>query len=129
MISSLRNFCVHILDAYLFKISLFSLLDIKSNYLPGIVHTWQKPSNQLHMLTSKDLTAMPDLSSEIQESYNLYYASCIGLLIYTHYLISCAGNEQAKYSRQPAKAHHISYSLNMLHQTADTVSALYRVFN
>jgi hypothetical protein len=37
MISSLRNLCVHILDADRFTIVIFQILDIKSNYLPGIV--------------------------------------------------------------------------------------------
>jgi hypothetical protein len=30
--------CVHILDADRFTIVVFQILDIKSNYLPGIVH-------------------------------------------------------------------------------------------
>jgi hypothetical protein len=38
MISSLRNLCVRILDADRFTIVVFQILDIKSNYLPGIVH-------------------------------------------------------------------------------------------
>jgi hypothetical protein len=38
MISSLRNFSVRILDADRFTIVVFQILDIKSNYLPGIVH-------------------------------------------------------------------------------------------
>jgi hypothetical protein len=37
MISSVRNFVVRILDADRFTIALFQILDIKSNYLPGIV--------------------------------------------------------------------------------------------
>jgi hypothetical protein len=37
MISSLRNFSVRILDADRFTIVVFQILDIKSNYLPGIV--------------------------------------------------------------------------------------------
>jgi hypothetical protein len=37
MISSVRNFAVRILDADRFMIALFQILDIKSNYLPGIV--------------------------------------------------------------------------------------------
>jgi hypothetical protein len=37
MISSLRNFSVRVLDADLFTIVVFQILDIKSNYLPGIV--------------------------------------------------------------------------------------------
>jgi hypothetical protein len=37
MISSLRNFSVRILDADRFTIIVFQILDIKSNYLPGIV--------------------------------------------------------------------------------------------
>jgi hypothetical protein len=37
MISSVRNFVVRILDADRFTIVLFQILDIKSNYLPGIV--------------------------------------------------------------------------------------------
>jgi hypothetical protein len=37
MISSLRNLCVRILGADLFMIVVFQILDIKSNYLPGIV--------------------------------------------------------------------------------------------
>jgi hypothetical protein len=37
MISSLRNFSVRILDADLFTIVKFQILDIKSNYLPVIV--------------------------------------------------------------------------------------------
>jgi hypothetical protein len=39
MISSLRNFSVRILDADRFTIVVFQILDIKSNYLPGIVQT------------------------------------------------------------------------------------------
>jgi hypothetical protein len=38
MLSSLRNFGVCILDADRFTIVVFQILDIKSNYLPGIVH-------------------------------------------------------------------------------------------
>jgi hypothetical protein len=38
MISSLRNLCVRILDADRLTIVVFQILDIKSNYLPGIVH-------------------------------------------------------------------------------------------
>jgi hypothetical protein len=38
MISSVRNFVVRILDADRFTIALFQILNIKSNYLPGIVH-------------------------------------------------------------------------------------------
>jgi hypothetical protein len=38
MISSLRNFSVRILDADRFTIVVFQILDIKYNYLPGIVH-------------------------------------------------------------------------------------------
>jgi hypothetical protein len=38
MISFLRNLCVRILDADRFTIVVFQILDIKSNYLPGIVH-------------------------------------------------------------------------------------------
>jgi hypothetical protein len=37
MISSLRNISVRILDADRFTIVVFQILDIKSNYLPGIV--------------------------------------------------------------------------------------------
>jgi hypothetical protein len=37
MISSVRNFVIRILDADRFTIVLFQILDIKSNYLPGIV--------------------------------------------------------------------------------------------
>jgi hypothetical protein len=37
VISSVRNFVVHILDADRFTIILFQILDITSNYLPGIV--------------------------------------------------------------------------------------------
>jgi hypothetical protein len=37
MISSLRNFRVRILDADRFTIVVFQILDIKYNYLPGIV--------------------------------------------------------------------------------------------
>jgi hypothetical protein len=37
MISSLRNLCVRILDADRCTIVVFQILDIKSNYLPGIV--------------------------------------------------------------------------------------------
>jgi hypothetical protein len=45
MISSLRNFRVRILDADRFTIVVFQILDIKSNYLPGIVqHTPQYES-------------------------------------------------------------------------------------
>jgi hypothetical protein len=38
MVSSLRNFSVRILDADRFTIVVFQILDVKSNYLPGIVH-------------------------------------------------------------------------------------------
>jgi hypothetical protein len=37
MISSVRNFSVRILDVDRFTIVIFQILDIKSNYLPGIV--------------------------------------------------------------------------------------------
>jgi hypothetical protein len=37
MISSVRNFSVRILDADRCTIVVFQILDIKSNYLPGIV--------------------------------------------------------------------------------------------
>jgi hypothetical protein len=37
MISSIRNFSVRFLDADRFTIVVFQILDIKSNYLPGIV--------------------------------------------------------------------------------------------
>jgi hypothetical protein len=37
MISSLRNLCVRILGADRFTIVVFQILDIKSNYLPGIL--------------------------------------------------------------------------------------------
>jgi hypothetical protein len=46
MISSLRNLCVRILDADRFTIVVFQILDIKSNYLPGIVH---HPTPHLHI--------------------------------------------------------------------------------
>jgi hypothetical protein len=36
MISSVRNFVVRILDADRFTIALFQILDIRSNYLPGM---------------------------------------------------------------------------------------------
>jgi hypothetical protein len=39
MISYLRDFSVRILDADLFMIVVFQILDIKSNYLPRIVHS------------------------------------------------------------------------------------------
>jgi hypothetical protein len=39
MISYVRNFVVRILDADRFTIALFQILDIRSNYLPGIVQT------------------------------------------------------------------------------------------
>jgi hypothetical protein len=45
MISSLRNFSVCILDADRFTIVVFQILDIKSNYLPGIVHS-ELPARQ-----------------------------------------------------------------------------------
>jgi hypothetical protein len=37
MISSVQNFVIRILDTDRFTIVLFQILDIKSNYLPGIV--------------------------------------------------------------------------------------------
>jgi hypothetical protein len=43
MISSLRDLCVRILDADRFTIVVFQILDIKSNYLLGIVHTMLFP--------------------------------------------------------------------------------------
>jgi hypothetical protein len=43
MISSLRHLCVRILDADRFTIVVFQILDIKYNYLPGIVHTQKLP--------------------------------------------------------------------------------------
>jgi hypothetical protein len=45
MISSLRNFSVRILDADRFTIVVFQILDIKSNYLPGIVQELQEGKN------------------------------------------------------------------------------------
>jgi hypothetical protein len=39
MISSVRDFVVRILDTDRFTIVLFQILDIKSNYLPVIVHS------------------------------------------------------------------------------------------
>jgi hypothetical protein len=47
MISSVRNFVVRILDADRFTIALFQILDIKSNYLPGIVHKQSTLRNKL----------------------------------------------------------------------------------
>jgi hypothetical protein len=38
MISSVQNYSVRILDADRFTIVVFQILDIKSNYLPSIVH-------------------------------------------------------------------------------------------
>jgi hypothetical protein len=43
MISSVRNFSVHVLDADRFTIVIFQILDIKSNYLPGKVHPFWLP--------------------------------------------------------------------------------------
>jgi hypothetical protein len=53
MISSVRNFVVRILDADRFAIALFQILDIKSNYLPGIVqdaNTLRKAKSDLKKL-------------------------------------------------------------------------------
>jgi hypothetical protein len=47
MSSSLRNFRVRILDADRFTIVVFQILDIKSNYLPGIVHTITPANEQI----------------------------------------------------------------------------------
>jgi hypothetical protein len=49
MISSVRNFVVRILDADRFTIVLFQILDIKSNYLPGIVHSPPKRKRTQYM--------------------------------------------------------------------------------
>jgi hypothetical protein len=51
MISSLRNLCVRILDADPFTIVVFQILDIKSNYLPGIVHVWFAAGRHPHQRT------------------------------------------------------------------------------
>jgi hypothetical protein len=42
MISSVQNFSVRILYADRFMIVIFQILDIKSNYLPGIVHAGEQ---------------------------------------------------------------------------------------
>jgi hypothetical protein len=62
MISSLRNFSVRILHADRFTIVVFQILDIKSNYLPGIVQSTLR-SEAPHALKSTclfKLKRMPD---------------------------------------------------------------------
>jgi hypothetical protein len=49
MISSVRNFSVRILDADRFTIVIFQILDIKSNYLPGIVQFPTHPKARLYL--------------------------------------------------------------------------------
>jgi hypothetical protein len=60
MISSLRNFRVRILDADRFTIVVFQILDIKSNYLPGIVHTALVPYWKAHPLDLS--TSLPNFN-------------------------------------------------------------------
>jgi hypothetical protein len=48
MISSVRIFVVRILDADRFTIVLFQILDIKSNYLPGIVQVSKLQSSAIY---------------------------------------------------------------------------------
>jgi hypothetical protein len=62
MISSLRNFSVRILDADRFTIVVFQILDIKSNYLPGIVHDIPAPLGKpIHMNMVCDASHASDL--------------------------------------------------------------------
>jgi hypothetical protein len=49
MISSLQNLCVRILDADRFTIVVFQILDIKSNYLPGIVQSQSHAQANSHI--------------------------------------------------------------------------------
>jgi hypothetical protein len=53
MISSLRNFSVRILDADQFTIVVFQILDIKSNYLPGIVQ-YRKKGNAPRLTAARE---------------------------------------------------------------------------
>jgi hypothetical protein len=76
---------------------------VKKNIMP---HGSILPIN--YDLTFKYLTRTPEECSEIQEAYNLEYASCIGSLIYMSYTkpdISFAVNKLKKYSKQPAEKH------------------------
>jgi hypothetical protein len=69
-----------------------------------------------YVLTSNDLTTTPDESSEIQEAYNLEYASCIVPLMYMSYKspgISSV-NKLAKYSNHPGEK-HIRALIQLLH--------------
>jgi hypothetical protein len=55
MISYVRNFVVRILDADRFTIVLFQILDIKSNYLPGIVQCMLMPFDIINFLFPLDV--------------------------------------------------------------------------
>jgi hypothetical protein len=57
MISFVRNFSVRILDADRFTIVVFQILDIKSNYLPGIVQDLLA-SDQLAPMAGSRLVAL-----------------------------------------------------------------------
>jgi hypothetical protein len=63
MISSLRNFVLRILDADRFTIVLFQILDIKSNYLPGIVQAQVKQC-QLEISLSPDGHGVTRISNQ-----------------------------------------------------------------
>jgi hypothetical protein len=53
MISSVRKFSVRILDADRFTIVIFQILDIKSNYLPGIVQLVENPNGHKRCVRSR----------------------------------------------------------------------------
>jgi hypothetical protein len=59
MISSLRNFSVRILDADRFTIVVFQILDIKSNYLPGIVQRQLSTHISIHYYVFSDVRFYP----------------------------------------------------------------------
>jgi hypothetical protein len=82
--------------------------DIKKSNMP---HGSINPA--IFVLTSKDLITMPKKFSEIQDAYNLDYASCIGSLIYMFYTRpdnSFAFNKKEKYSKQPGEKHNNKYN-------------------
>jgi hypothetical protein len=70
MISSVRNFSVRILDADRFTIIVFQILDIKSNYLPGIVHQPEEGNddpNHIQKLKETQLSGFQDLNINLWE--------------------------------------------------------------
>jgi hypothetical protein len=67
MISSVRNFSVRILDADRFTIAIFQILDIKSNYLPGIVQATQTSGTYRLLFNENNHAAVDMILTDIDE--------------------------------------------------------------